>query len=223
MVVEHSETWDKLDFSTFCWVFFFVVSFSWSSINCSTEFMSANLEAMTLGKHETLETFTLNYFAWPPRKGGKKTRIFSLVKKIVSGFWWLIRYFSLVRIIVWPMRLLLINERLFLFGDFALSKSQYLYMIMPILVFWLFFNCTQLLNSIKVNKRRRNMSVCNYMNCCFLVICILLVHTKKQKNCAGKNTAYVLHKAHETSDHSSRTFKMTNLRLGRRFNRTLFI
>ena len=38
-----------------------------------------------------------------------------------------IRYFPLVRIIVWPMRLLLINERLFLFSEAALSKSQYLY------------------------------------------------------------------------------------------------
>ena len=37
------------------------ISFSWSSINCSTEFMSANLEAMFLGKQEMLQTFTLNY------------------------------------------------------------------------------------------------------------------------------------------------------------------
>ena len=42
---------------------FFVVSFSWSLINCFTEFMSANLEAIFLGKQETLQTFTLNYFA----------------------------------------------------------------------------------------------------------------------------------------------------------------
>ena len=33
--------------------------------------MSANLEAMTLVKEGTLQTFTLYYFAWPPRKAGK--------------------------------------------------------------------------------------------------------------------------------------------------------
>ena len=59
------------------------------------------------------------------------------------------------------------------------------------------------------------MSVSNYINCCFLAICVLLVHTKKTKHCAGKKLqpAYVLHKVRETSDHSSRTFEMTNLRL----------
>ena len=36
-------------------------------------------------------------------------------------------YFLLVRKIVEPMRLLPFKERLFLFGEFALSKSHYLY------------------------------------------------------------------------------------------------
>ena len=40
-------------------------------LKCSTELMSANLEAMTLGKQGTLKTFTLNYFARPPPKAGK--------------------------------------------------------------------------------------------------------------------------------------------------------
>ena len=33
--------------------------------------MSVNLEAMILGEQETLQTFTLNYFARPSRKAGK--------------------------------------------------------------------------------------------------------------------------------------------------------
>ena len=40
--------------ATFCLVFFLVFSFSGSSINCFTELMSANLEAMILGKQGTL-------------------------------------------------------------------------------------------------------------------------------------------------------------------------
>ena len=37
---------NSLSKATLCSVFFFVFSFSWSSINCSTETMSANLETM---------------------------------------------------------------------------------------------------------------------------------------------------------------------------------
>ena len=107
VVVEHSETWDKLNFFTFCWVFLVLDKlFYWINV-CkpwSHDFGKA-------GRRE------------------KAIRIFSLalVKKIVSGFWLVIRYFSLVRKVVWPMRLLLIKERLILFGEFALSLSQYFY------------------------------------------------------------------------------------------------
>ena len=62
---------NSLSKAIFCWVFFLEFSFSWWSINCSTEFMSANLEAMILGKQGMLQTFTLNYFAWPPPKARK--------------------------------------------------------------------------------------------------------------------------------------------------------
>ena len=118
MVVEHSETWDKLNFSTFCWVFFLVVSFSWSSINCFTEFMSANLEAMILGKQETLQTFTLNYFAWPPRKAGK-TDTNSLIGHTIFFTSENNRMTNEIAFHQW--------ETNFLFGEFSLSKSQYLY------------------------------------------------------------------------------------------------
>ena len=74
VVVEHSETWDELDFCTFCWVSYLVFSFSWSSANCSTELMSANLEAMILGKQRTLPT-------WPPRKAGKTDTNFLTFEK----------------------------------------------------------------------------------------------------------------------------------------------
>jgi len=96
---------NSLSKATFCWVFFLVFSFSWSSINRSTELMSANLEAMILGRQVTLQTFTLNYFAWPPRKAGKTDTIFPIAKKMVSGFWLIIRYFSPVRKVVWPIGL----------------------------------------------------------------------------------------------------------------------
>ena len=105
---------------TFCWVFVLVFSFSWSSINCLQtlklwfcksivkEGNVSNTDSLSITSHDRLE------------RREKPIRIFSLVKKIVSGFW-------LVQKIVWPMRLLLIKERLFLCGEFALSKSQYLY------------------------------------------------------------------------------------------------
>jgi len=51
--------------------------------------MSANLEAMTLGKQGTLQTFTLNYFAWPPPKGGKNRYKYShLWKKSYQASDW---------------------------------------------------------------------------------------------------------------------------------------
>ena len=126
MIVEHSETWEKPNYLhsvEFSFLYFLV----WSLLNCSAELMSANLEVMILGKQARLQAFTLNYFARPPRKAGKTDTNFLTCEKVVSGFWLVIRHFSLVRKIVWPMRLLLIKERLFLFSEFALTKSQYFY------------------------------------------------------------------------------------------------
>jgi len=94
---------------------FFVFSFSWSSINCSTERKSAKLKAMIQGRHRKL--WTSLWEAAP--KGGKTDAIFSLVKNFVCGLWLTIRYFSLVRKIVWPIRLFLVFDRPLLLDSFV--------------------------------------------------------------------------------------------------------
>ena len=43
--------------------------------------MSANIEAMILVKHGPLQTFTLSYFALPPRKAGKNDTNFLTCEK----------------------------------------------------------------------------------------------------------------------------------------------
>ena len=95
--------------ATFCWVFFLVFWFSWSSINCSTELMSANLEDIILWKKGTLQTFTLNYFTWPLRKAGKTdTNFLTCEKNRISLLIGHTIFFTSEKK-VWPVRLLLIK------------------------------------------------------------------------------------------------------------------
>ena len=82
--------------------------------------MSANLEAMILGP---LQTFTLSYFAWPPRKAGKNDKNFlTCEKNRISLLIGHTIFFTSEK-----NRMTNIKERRVLFSEFALGKSQYLY------------------------------------------------------------------------------------------------
>ena len=60
-------------------------------------------------------------------KARKPIRFLSLVKTFVCGLWLVIRYFSLVRKIIQPIRLRVLCNASFLFNNSFCSKSQYIY------------------------------------------------------------------------------------------------
>ena len=89
--------------------------------------MSANLEALTLVKEETLQTFTLYYFAWPPPQAGKTDTNFLTSEK--SRIRFLIChtiFFTSEKNRMTNKKIDLIKERIFLFGEFKLCKFQYI-------------------------------------------------------------------------------------------------
>lgn len=94
-----------LNKSTFdCWVFFFFwFSFSWSLINCSIKNDSK------ASSHELGETAKFDF-------------IMSFLYAYSCVLWLVLRYFSLMRKIAWPIRLFLAFDKPFLFNYLVLGK-----------------------------------------------------------------------------------------------------